>query len=96
MEIFVGYIRMKFIVLALFQVVDWSQKELSQFSNDDRKPFKCPSCTTTFKHRSELKKHMVVHTGERPYKCVDCGHSFTQTGNLNRHRQKCSKIRMTF
>ena len=83
-----GNFSTRLTILALFQVVEWSLKEMCQISNDDRKAFKCTYCTAAFKHTSGLKRHMVVHTGERPYKCVDCGQSFKQTGHLNSHRRK--------
>jgi KRAB domain-containing zinc finger protein len=32
-----------------------------------------------------LKRHAVIHTGERPHFCVVCNKSFTQAGSLKRH-----------
>jgi len=35
-----------------------------------------------------MKRHMLVHTGEKPYSCSDCGERFTQSGGLSGHRRR--------
>uniref|UniRef100_A0A3Q3FQ76 C2H2-type domain-containing protein n=1 Tax=Labrus bergylta TaxID=56723 RepID=A0A3Q3FQ76_9LABR len=50
--------------------------------------YPCPECGKAFRINSELKKHMMVHTGERPYSCPMCGKKFTKGYNLKKHREK--------
>lgn len=47
----------------------------------------CPQCGRSFYSRSNLKKHMLVHSGRRPYSCPDCGQKFNQSGNVLRHQR---------
>ncbi|XP_069682604.1 zinc finger protein 345-like [Periplaneta americana] len=54
--------------------------ELNKNSN-----FVCSLCSKTFTKRVYLKRHEVVHSGERPYICTECGNSFSRTGDLAKH-----------
>ena len=39
-----------------------------------------------------LKRHMVVHTGQKPFPCQYCGRRFTQKSNVNLHlRNNCCR-----
>lgn len=53
--------------------------------HDIRHPYSCVTCDKAFKHPSDLKKHLLVHTGERPYTCNTCDKAFNQTSVLKRH-----------
>lgn len=47
----------------------------------------CAECGKAFSERSKLKRHFVVHTGDRPYLCTfeGCGKRFSLDFNLRTH-----------
>lgn len=51
----------------------------------DYKPHKCDQCTKTFDKKSDLKKHISVHTGEKKHECPVCKAKFNDKSNFNRH-----------
>ncbi|KAI9243469.1 hypothetical protein BY458DRAFT_448271, partial [Sporodiniella umbellata] len=46
-----------------------------------------PDCNWSFKRYEHLKRHMLVHTGERPYSCshIGCGKRFSRSDNYHAH-----------
>lgn len=47
----------------------------------------CQYCEKTFTKRSALKKHEMIHTGERPHECPECGKAFIQRVSVKAHRK---------
>lgn len=49
------------------------------------KVFACDLCDARFHQQSDLRRHMLGHTGEKPYRCKHCEAGFTRTSSLNKH-----------
>ncbi|XP_074549065.1 zinc finger Y-chromosomal protein 1-like isoform X2 [Halichoeres trimaculatus] len=50
--------------------------------------FVCHICGKDKKCRSQLARHVIIHTGERPYTCDLCPARFNRRGNLQQHRKR--------
>merc|ERR1712168_680355 len=48
----------------------------------------CEFCSKTFHSKWNLKKHLLVHTGDKPFKGELCDAKYTQKPNLVRHIAK--------
>ncbi|XP_018006788.1 longitudinals lacking protein, isoforms A/B/D/L isoform X36 [Hyalella azteca] len=48
-------------------------------------PKNCSMCERMFLSNSGLKRHMLIHKGERPYPCPLCPYAARQRSDLNRH-----------
>jgi len=66
--------------------------------------FSCDICSKAFIDKTSLKRHSMIHTGEKPYQCSDCGKQFVQLDKLKNHRRhhtgetpyECSKCLRKF
>ncbi|XP_040177134.1 zinc finger protein 3-like [Rana temporaria] len=58
-----------------------------QKNNSSEKPFMCYVCEKCFLRKSEIIRHLRIHTGERPFSCTECGKSFTNKSELTIHQR---------
>jgi uncharacterized Zn-finger protein len=47
--------------------------------------FPCKYCGKKLTSKEALKKHEMIHTGEKPYSCDNCGKRFINISSLKRH-----------
>lgn len=45
----------------------------------------CTQCGYVARDKTNLRKHMYTHTGEKPYACQHCNYKTTQSSNLHTH-----------
>lgn len=50
-----------------------------------RKEFPCPLCQRPFGTRHNLKRHFMIHTGEKPFNCPRCRKPFREYSTLKKH-----------
>ncbi|XP_060915224.1 zinc finger protein 32-like isoform X7 [Labrus mixtus] len=75
---------------------DWEASEpqegLNPLQNEDA-PVSDVNCdtgsasesSTTFGQKKQLRKHKIIHTGDKLFSCSVCGKSFRDNGDLKRH-----------
>ena len=51
------------------------------------KQHSCNFCGKVCVSQSQLKKHVLIHTGDRPFKCNSCEKSFTQKSHVTFHQK---------
>ncbi|XP_069033687.1 zinc finger protein 497-like isoform X1 [Embiotoca jacksoni] len=54
--------------------------------------FVCHICGKDKKCRSQLARHVIIHTGERPFGCDLCSARFNRRGNLQQHRKRMHAV----
>ncbi|XP_061525778.1 zinc finger protein with KRAB and SCAN domains 5-like isoform X3 [Phycodurus eques] len=61
---------------------DEKQSEDDMTYCNDNKGWKCSQCGRTCVYKSNLKRHMRIHTGKKPFACSICGKVVSEQGNL--------------
>lgn len=62
-----------------------SEDILPRIDANNKKSFVCKYCDRAFGSSSNLKRHVMIHTGEKPFKCNDCGRPFREMSTLKKH-----------
>ncbi|XP_055021138.1 zinc finger protein 888-like isoform X2 [Boleophthalmus pectinirostris] len=52
---------------------------------EGKRKHECPICQKKLGRKQELKRHMLLHTGEKPFSCPVCEKRFIQKSNLKSH-----------
>ena len=52
------------------------------------KKYMCPQCNKSFNIKSNLKTHILIHTGEKPHKCTMCDFAANRVHHLKMHMLK--------
>ena len=69
------------------KIDDGSMNDRKSKGYEEKKPFHCDECPSTFAESGALKKHKMIHwhSSERPFKCEHCPSTFCQKVNLISH-----------
>ncbi|XP_069188100.1 zinc finger protein 3-like isoform X2 [Procambarus clarkii] len=51
-----------------------------------KKTHQCPQCLKVFTRPGHVKRHMLVHSGDKPHECPECGKRFNQLVHMTTHR----------
>ncbi|GIY04841.1 hypothetical protein CDAR_532311 [Caerostris darwini] len=62
-----------------------SSSALKSSKNSTDKGKMCDVCKEELSSLYGLKRHMVIHTGEKPFVCNTCKRAFSRSSNLKRH-----------
>lgn len=62
-----------------------SHVKVSHVDEEHEKPFVCSHCWKSFREKSQLKKHLLVHESRKDFVCELCSRSFAQEYYLKKH-----------
>lgn len=55
----------------------------------------CPICSYTSYSSSHVKRHFLIHTGQRPFSCTVCSFNCNQKEILKRHMSSQHGVKFT-
>ncbi|KAB7493992.1 Zinc finger protein [Armadillidium nasatum] len=55
------------------------------FPRKEQRRFVCHVCGKGFVLKTDLKRHSLIHSGEKPFVCPFCPHRSNRKGNMNTH-----------
>lgn len=55
----------------------------------DSRRWACPFCIKVMEREAWMKRHIMIHFGDKPFKCQFCTYSGAQKVQLNLHLKKC-------
>ncbi|KAK8749277.1 hypothetical protein OTU49_015767 [Cherax quadricarinatus] len=73
------------------------QQQQQEQQGEERTNYFCHVCGKEFhgvRQRRNLKRHMMIHWGEKPFHCPFCPHRSNQKGNLKTHILKSHPDRL--
>ncbi|XP_055386912.1 zinc finger protein 675-like [Condylostylus longicornis] len=76
-----GFVRKCIYCSRIFKTATTYNKHIKQHEENNI----CKFCEKRFLRFDQLKKHLLIHTGEKPYKCKICPVSFSVSSNLKEH-----------
>lgn len=56
--------------------------------DDSTKVFTCTFCPKTFRSSSNMKRHIMSHTGEKNQICTECDATYADRSCLNKHMER--------
>jgi len=65
--------------------LDNSESKDAENDSGLSKAASCYECLKTFANKDKLKRHFVIHTGEKAYPCLECDSKFTRKDKLSHH-----------
>ncbi|XP_011197219.2 zinc finger protein 91 isoform X2 [Bactrocera dorsalis] len=74
----------EFNVITKRRATNMQHKSKKRVKNSPQR-HKCHICKEKFRKQCDLKRHLVVHTGERLHKCATCDKSFSLSSTLKQH-----------
>ena len=71
----------------LYRIVNLLKFQIAAPLKLDDGSYGCPFCSKTYPHHSNMKIHILTHTGEKPVSCPNCDFKCTTKWNLFKHQR---------